>query len=87
MIDASSVNRDDFVFSPCIKKGARYSNRKAFFFQINQIFVPSRDLVVHCDEKILMDCSDKSKEHIAVAKSGTPDYERGKLFGVKKTAI
>ena len=32
----------------------------------------------------MIDSSDEFKEHIAVAISGTPDYESQKLFGVRK---
>ena len=32
----------------------------------------------------MKESSDESKEHIAVAKSGTPDYESGKLLGLRK---
>ena len=39
MIDASSGNREDFVFSLCTRKRARSSNRKAISSQITQHFV------------------------------------------------
>jgi len=85
MIDASSGNRDDFVLSPSTGRCARSSNRKAISSQINQNFVPPQYLVVHWDGKVMKDSSDESKEHIVVAISGTPDYESGKLLGVKKS--
>ena len=82
MIDASSGNRDDFVLSPSIGRRARSSNREVILSQINQNSVPSQYVVV--DGKIMIDSSDESKEHIAVAISRTPDYQSGKLFGVRK---
>ena len=32
----------------------------------------------------MIDCLDESKEHIAIAISGAPDNESGKIFGVRK---
>ena len=84
MIDASLGNRDDFVLSPSVGRRARSSHTKLILSQINQNFVPSQYLVVDWDGKIMIDSSDESKKHIAVAISGTPDYESGKLFGVRK---
>ena len=84
MIVAFSGNRDDFVLSPYTGRRARSCNRKAIFSQINQNFVLSQYVVVHWDEKIVINSSGESKEHIAVAISGTPNYKSGKLFGVRK---
>ena len=84
MIDASLGNRDDFVLSPSVGRRARSSHTKLISSQINQNFVPSQYLVVDWDGKIMIDSSDESKKHIAVAISGTPDYESRKLFGVRK---
>ena len=79
MIDTSSRNRNDFVLSRSTGRRATSSNRKAISFQINRNLAPPQYLEVHWERKIIKDSSDESKEHIAVARNGTPHYESGKL--------